>query len=97
MEKLDEELWVVRSKERRILKQKKFHLQKLKALGDREVRNILELEEDERQEAAEQAPTASPSFQELGFRSQSEMDCFLRASFSDGNLGSAVESASSSS
>ena len=45
--KLDEELLELEMKKARLRKQRRFHLKKLRELGDREAQNILELEEDE--------------------------------------------------
>ena len=47
VDKLDEELLELEMKKARLRKQRRFHLKKLRELGDREAQNILELEEDE--------------------------------------------------
>ena len=48
--KLIEEIIEVRLKEARLLKQRRFHFRKLKDIDNKEAKNILELEEDERRE-----------------------------------------------
>ena len=57
VEKLDEDIWEVRTKLARLERQRKFHLRKLKEMGDTEAQNILELEADE---CSEEPPPPDP-------------------------------------
>lgn len=61
IEKLDEEELALQQKLARIRKQRRFHLKKLRDMGDREAQNILELEADERSGEALPPDPFSPS------------------------------------
>ncbi|KAI4191921.1 MAG: hypothetical protein LQ350_008719 [Teloschistes chrysophthalmus] len=62
VEKSDDQILEAMQKIKRLRQQKKFHLRKLRELGDNEVQNILELEVDEVAEASvasKQAPASA--------------------------------------
>ena len=63
VEELDEQILAIHSRLARLKKQRKFHLKKLKDMGDREAQNILEIEEDEKR--VEDVSTSAFSLEEL--------------------------------